>query len=59
MYATCYREEGKGKEEDVQKWLWEVAVLQDMRVQMLVLREVGKFLIRFFILTHVMVLDFL
>lgn len=52
MYATLYREEGKGKKEVVQKWQWEVVVLQDVRVQTLVLREVGQFLIRFFILTH-------
>lgn len=52
MYATFYREESKGKKEIVQKWQWEVVVLQDVRVQTLVLREVGQFLIRFFILTH-------
>lgn len=28
MYATCCREEGKGKGKVVQKWQWEVAVLQ-------------------------------
>lgn len=29
MYATLYREEGKGKKEVVQKWQWEVVVLQE------------------------------
>lgn len=52
MYATHYREEGKGKKEAVQKRWWEVTILQAGRVQALVLWEVGQFSFSFFILTH-------
>jgi len=52
VYATCYREQGKGKKEAVQKWWWEVAILQAVQVQILVLWEVGQFSFSFFILAH-------
>lgn len=50
--ATGYREKGKVEKGAVQIWWWEVAVLQALQVQTLVLWEVGQFSFSFFILTH-------